>query len=222
MNRYAYTIDLASQNSSWATLIRWTGRGRRVLDVGCGRGQMGSILHEKFGCAVTGIEINPEFARECTHYDRVLIGSVENESLLDQLEGKFDVILCGDVLEHLRGPGLVLRAFHRLLTPEGRLLISVPNVAQFRIRWMLLRGRWDYTAEGIMDETHLRWFTLKTLRALVAQCGWKEMGFTFTLSPNLGKKLDRFPGLKKLLPPTLFAAQFLLNLSRTESSLLRR
>ena len=213
MNRYAFAIDLANSNSSWATLVRWTGRNQRVLDVGCGRGQLGRILHEQFGCTVTGIEIDPELARECVGYARVILGCAEDDQLYNNLGEKFDVIVCGDVLEHLRDPEIPLRAFHRLLAPQGRLLISVPNVAQFRIRWMLLRGRWEYTPEGIMDETHLHWFTRASLDRLLTRCGWRQNAFDFTVGPDFGRRLQRAPALKKLLPPTLFATQFLMNLS---------
>lgn len=216
MNRYASTLDINNTNSSWTTLIRWAGRNRRVLDVGCGRGQMGRVLHEQFDCAVTGIEINPEFARECVGYERVIIGNVENDALLTSLGQCFDVIVCGDVLEHLRHPEIPLRAFHQLLAPNGRLLISVPNVAQIRIRLMLLRGRWDYTPEGIMDETHLRWFTRASLHSLITQCGWRQNDFDFTVGQNFARWLQRAPALKKWMPPTWLAAQFLLNLSAVE------
>ncbi len=213
MKRYAYSIDLNDENSSWATLIRWTGRDQRVLDVGCGRGQMGRVLHEQWSGIVTGIEINPEFARDCVGYNQVIIGSAEDETLLYQIKDQFDIIICADVLEHLRDPEIPLRAFHRMLAPGGHLLVSVPNVAQFRIRLMLLRGRWDYTPEGIMDSTHLRWFTLSSLYALVTQCGWHATDFAYTVGPNLGRRLKPLTRLKRYIPSTLFAAQFLLCLS---------
>lgn len=213
MKRYDFTIDQSNPNSSWTTLIRWVGRNCRVLDVGCGRGQIGRILREQFDCTLTGIEINPDFARECIGYERVIVGSVEDENLLNGIGERFDAIVCGDVLEHLRNLEIPLRAFHQLLAPNGRLLISVPNVAQFRIRLMLLRGHWDYTPEGIMDETHLRWFTRASLLALVARCGWHVNDFDFTVGPTFGRWLQRAPVLKKWMPPTWFAAQFLLNLT---------
>lgn len=213
MKTYAYTIDLDNPNQSWTRLILWAGQNKRVLDIGCGRGQIGRILHEQYQCAVTGLEINPDFARECVGYRRVIVGSAEDESLPASISERFDVIICGDVLEHLRQPEIPLRAFHRLIAPRGRLLLSVPNVAQIRIRLMHLRGRWDYTPEGIMDRTHLRWFTLKTLRQLVAECGWREEGFDYIVGPNFGRVLQQSHLPKSWLPPTLLASQFLLNLS---------
>jgi len=216
MKRYAAAIDLHNANSSWTILARWVGRNRRVLDVGCGRGQLGNLLRAQFNCAITGIEINPEFARECVGYARVIVGSVEDEKLLTGIGERFDAIVCGDVLEHLPHPEIPLRAFHQLLAPNGRLLISVPNVAQFRIRLMLLRGRWDYTPEGIMDETHLRWFTRASLHALVARCGWQVNDSDFMVGPNFGRWLQRAPLLKRWMSPTWFASQFLLNLTPVE------
>jgi len=178
---------------------------------------MGQLLHERFNCVVTGIEINPEFAKECLGYQAVLIGSAQDETLLASLLERFDVILCGDVLEHLRQPEIPLRAFHQLIAPGGRLLISVPNVAQVRIRLSLLQGRWDYTPEGIMDRTHLRWFTLSSLRAMVRDCGWHQEDFDYTVGPNFGRFLKRFPLLKKWLRPSLLASQFLLNLTSPDA-----
>ena len=213
MKRYASSVDLTNSNQSQSHLIQWVGRGKRVLDVGCGRGQIGRILSTQFGCVVTGLEINPEFARECVGYDRVLVGSAEAPAVFDSFSREFDVIICGDVLEHLQQPTVPLQAFHRLLLPGGRLLISVPNVAQIRIRWMLLRGKWEYTSEGIMDATHLRWFTLSSLRTLIAECGWHECDFDFTVGPNLIRLLQRWHISKHWLPPSLLASQFLMNLS---------
>ncbi|MBP7693533.1 MAG: class I SAM-dependent methyltransferase [Anaerolineales bacterium] len=210
---YAYTINLDDPNQSWTRLIQWTGERQRVLDVGCGRGQMGRILNETYHCRVSGLEINPAYAQECQGYEQLWVGSAEDEGLLASLPGPFDVIICGDVLEHLRQPEVPLQAFHRLLAPAGRLLISVPNVAHLRLRLMHLRGRWDYTPEGLMDRTHLRWFTLATLRALVAGCGWREAELDFTLGPNLARWWRRARLPKRWLPSTLLAAQFLLKLT---------
>ncbi|MBI5566775.1 MAG: class I SAM-dependent methyltransferase [Chloroflexi bacterium] len=215
MNRYASPIDLNNSNQSWTRLIEWAGTGKQVLDVGCGRGQIGRILNAQFGCTVTGIEINPDFARECVGYHNIMLGSAEDATLLSSITERFDVIICGDVLEHLRQPEIPLRALRTLLAPGGRLLISVPNVAQIRIRLMLLRGQWTYASEGIMDATHLRWFTLKTLRQLVTACGWHEEALDFTLGPNFVRYLTRLHLRKTWLPPTLLAAQLLLNLSAT-------
>jgi 2-polyprenyl-3-methyl-5-hydroxy-6-metoxy-1,4-benzoquinol methylase len=213
MKRYNSSLDLSDLNQSHSRLIQWVGSGKRVLDIGCGRGQIGRILNTQFGCTVTGLEINSEFARECVEYDRVVIGSAEEPAVFESFSKEFDVIICGDVLEHLQQPTIPLQASHRLLVPGGRLLISVPNVAQIRIRWMLLRGRWDYTPEGIMDATHLRWFTLRSLHALVAQCGWREQDFDFTVGPNLIRLLRRWRISKRWLSPSLLASQFLMNLS---------
>lgn len=213
MNRYAYSIDVNDTNQSWARLIHWAGSERRVLDIGCGRGQVGRILSAQSRCRVTGLELNPEFAAECAGYERVIIGSAEDPATLASLGGPYDVIVCGDVLEHLREPELPLRAFHGLIAPGGRLLVSVPNVAQIRLRWMHLRGRWDYTPEGIMDRTHLRWFTLASLRQLLHACQWREQDFDFTVGPNFGRLLRRSHWPKAWLPPNLLATQFLLNLS---------
>ncbi len=214
---YASAIDLNNTNQSWTRLIQWTGKNKRVLDVGCGRGQMGQLLNEHFGCIVTGLEYNHELAQEAKGYNKIIIGSAEDESVLSSIKDQFDIIICGDVLEHLRQPETPLNIFHQLLAANGRVLISVPNVAQIRIRLMLLRGRWDYTTEGIMDKTHLRWFTFETLTHMVKACGWQVADFDYTIGPNIISLLNRLHLSKSWIPFRLSAAQFLLNLSAIKS-----
>jgi SAM-dependent methyltransferase len=81
------------------------------------------------------------------------------------------VIILGDVLEHLRDPDATLADVLTLLAPGGRVIVSVPNVAHVDVRLMLLEGRWEYQGTGLLDATHLRWFTKTSLRAMLANAG---------------------------------------------------
>src|SRR5690606_5672816 len=154
-------------------LTRQIGRPRRVLDVGCGIG-LNSLRAKGRGAHVTGIEIAPAAAAEARRrLDEVISVDLEDEAALARaLEGRsFDLMIFGDVLEHLARPDRVLARLSPYLADGGHVLISLPNVAAWTMRLTLLRGRWDYTPSGILDETHLRFFTLESARRLVAGAG---------------------------------------------------
>jgi 2-polyprenyl-3-methyl-5-hydroxy-6-metoxy-1,4-benzoquinol methylase len=144
---------------------------RSVLDVGCGTGSLGAALKRRGVARVVGIETTPEAAEIARgRLDEVVVGDVEAVELPFG-DGEFDTIVYGDVLEHLVDPWSLLRAHRRLLAADGRVVVSTPNVAHWRVVLALLRGRWRYTAGGVMDVTHLRWFTRETLEEMLAQAG---------------------------------------------------
>ena len=120
-----------------AKLLDAVGTGHRVLDVGCSSGYLARPLMER-GNTIVGLELDPDAAREAEAYcERVLVGDVETMEL--PLEpGTFDVVLCGDVVEHLREPVAALVRLRPLLKPGGRLVLSTPNVANWAIRLSLL------------------------------------------------------------------------------------
>jgi len=116
---------------------------------------------------MVGIEIFEAAATEArSHYKTVHVGDVEELDLAYRRH--FDVVICGDVLEHLKEPFKVLEVIHRCLKDDGLIVCCVPNVRYWRV-WMnlALRGNWDYTAEGIMDQTHLRFFTTRSFKKLL-------------------------------------------------------
>ncbi len=142
---------------------------RRVLEIGCGTGQLGRLLREH-GHHVTGVELVPsvaEQARECL--DRVEVADVELG--LPFAPVSFDAIVFADVLEHLLDPWRVLRETAELLTPGGCVIASIPNLQHHRVLRGLMRGRWEYRDRGITDRGHLRFFTLHTVRGLFASAG---------------------------------------------------
>ena len=142
----------------------------RVLDVGCGGGDLGAYLTQHRQCTVTGLEPNPQRAEQaCKQGFQVHAGYLD-EAFCKQ-NGPYDSILFMDVLEHVVDPVALLILARQLLTPQGRIIISVPNVAHWTVRVNLLRGRFDYDSSGIMDATHLRWFTAKTVRKVVETAG---------------------------------------------------
>lgn len=146
--------------------------GERILDVGCGSGEIARLMHAR-GCAVVGIELSPEKAAKARAFcDEVLVGNIEAMPLAFE-PGSFDVIVLSNILEHLNNPVATLRRLAPLLRPTGRAFVDLPNVAHWGVRLRLLRGRWDYEDAGILDRTHLRFYTRKTAREMLEQTGFE-------------------------------------------------
>ncbi len=146
----------------------------RLLEVGCGNGDTGAyaLATQKCGwCA--GVELWPDAAREASkRISEVLVGDVEQIALPWSPES-FDVLVMSEVPEHLRDPWATLRRLHRFLKPGALVVSGSPNVAHHSVLRMLIRGRWNYQATGLMDWTHLRWFTPATYREMFQICGYK-------------------------------------------------
>lgn len=163
---------LADQNNTFSILLNLVGEGKNVCEIGCATGYMTKILHEH-GKKVWGFEIDADAAVLASQFAEVVwVGDLEKEVERAQIRGKFDVILIGDVLEHLVSPSNLLKYLIDNLEENGRLIISMPNVAHWSRRIALLKGEWDLTDTGMMDRTHLRWFTLETGSEMINQCGY--------------------------------------------------
>lgn len=147
---------------------------RRVLDVGCGEGALSLGLPARDRIEVWGIELDDDAAAvAATRLDRVLAGDAASrvESLPDAY---FDCVFCNDILEHLVDPEAVLRTLGTKMAPGGTLISSVPNVRHFWTVWdLVIRGRWDYVDEGILDRTHLRFYTRATMQEMFERCGYR-------------------------------------------------
>jgi methionine biosynthesis protein MetW len=141
---------------------------RRVLDLGCATGTTGAALKRRQEVEVVGVELEPEYAREAAaRLDAVITGDVETAAP----QGRFDALIAADILEHLRDPWAALRRYARQLEPGATVVVSLPNVAHWSTYAHLARGSWPRRPEGIFDATHLRWFTLRDARELLAQAG---------------------------------------------------
>jgi 2-polyprenyl-3-methyl-5-hydroxy-6-metoxy-1,4-benzoquinol methylase len=194
-----------------AKLIALVGEGKRVLDVGCSSGYLARPLVER-GCTVVGLERDPaaaESAREVC--EEVLVGDVETMELPFE-EGSFDVVLCGDLVEHLRDPGAFVARVRPLLRAGGRLVLSTPNVANWANRLGLLAGRWSYSDRGILDRTHVHLFTRRTLVATLDQAGFRVLTVDFTVPvPLVGSPaVERAAHAVGRVRPQLFAYQFVV------------
>jgi 2-polyprenyl-3-methyl-5-hydroxy-6-metoxy-1,4-benzoquinol methylase len=191
-----------------AKLLDAVGTGNRVLDVGCSSGYLARPLGER-GNTMVGIELDPEAARAAEEFcERVLVGDVETMEL--PLEpGSFDVVLGGDVIEHLRDPGATLARLRPFLRPGGRIVLSTPNIANWAIRLSLLSGRWRYTERGILDRSHTHLFTRATLAETLEHAGYRVERIDFSVPvPGDSDLLDAVGQAIGRLRPSLFAYQF--------------
>lgn len=171
---YLRTVDL-NERTSLSVLAGHVRAQAHILDLGCGSGALGAFLAEHKQCVCDGVTLSQEEARlAAPFYRHVHVADLEDCDL-DQLFGdaRYDYIVCADVLEHLRQPERILAACRKRLTPEGRLLISVPNAGYSGLVAELLHGEFRYREEGLLDRTHLRFFTRRSLSRFLAEQGWQ-------------------------------------------------
>ena len=143
----------------------------RVLDVGCGSGRLGEQIKRRQGATVWGIEVVRDASElAAQRLDRVWNTPVET-ALPELPEETFDCIVTADVLEHVVDPWIVLAQLRRRLVPGGTLVASIPNVGHWDVIRALLEGTWQYTSEGLLDQTHLRFFTRRSVRELFWTAG---------------------------------------------------
>jgi 2-polyprenyl-3-methyl-5-hydroxy-6-metoxy-1,4-benzoquinol methylase len=159
--------------------------GDTILDIGCGRGVFAEQIVAK-GCRVTGVDILSPAQVSPTldsYIQADLLRDGMNEVVNRLGARKFDKILLLDVIEHLPDPARIVKDCLKLLDARGQLIISVPNVANISVRLMLMMGRFDYTERGILDNTHLRFFTRRTIRELLEAEGCSIVSHQMTVIP---------------------------------------
>ena len=167
---------------------------------------------------VAGVEPDPAVRPPLGGYDEWVVDPVAS---VESWNRPFDDVVCADVLEHLPDPSAVLQRVRGWIAPGGRLYVSLPNVANAAVRLSLLAGRFEYADAGILDRTHLRFFTRRTARRLVEEAGFRIGGVRPTPIPaELAVPLLRRPPLRWLSRaffaaaarawPTLFGYQFVI------------
>jgi 2-polyprenyl-3-methyl-5-hydroxy-6-metoxy-1,4-benzoquinol methylase len=181
---YRTTVDAEAPNNSQAIALQLIGSGKRVLELGAAAGDVSRALRARGNCVV-GVECDASVAETA---EGVVIADLDWLDLPNRLaEETFDVVLAGDVLEHMREPHLFLRQLHRLLAPRGCVIASIPNIAHADVRLSLLSGEFEYRDKGLLDRTHLRFFTKASLRRMFDQAGydithvlatWAQVGTT--------------------------------------------
>lgn len=147
---------------------------RRILEIGCASGMFGALIKQRQIAEVWGLEPDVLAAgRARQKLDRVLQGTLEDH--LDSLpDGHFECIVCNDVLEHLSSPESALRALRQMMAPNAVLVGSIPNVRYFPVLFDLVwNADWQYADYGVLDRTHLRFFTQKSLARTLRDCGYQ-------------------------------------------------
>ena len=181
--RYDWNTTFGPQDvGEVPSIIRgWVPEGARVLDVGCGTGSHTLKYMDGKKCQFLGVEPDADRAALARSRGLNVVTGLMDDDLLAQ-HGPFDMIIFSDVLEHVPAPASLLDLAKTGLAPGGVIVASVPNVAHWSVRLMLLFGRFDYRPSGIMDATHLRWFTRKTIQGLFEYSGMRVLD----VSPSAG------------------------------------
>lgn len=149
------------------------------LEIGCGEGGFSVHLINIYHCEAWGIEFEEAQGKKASEkLHKVLIGDVE--VLVDKLpEAYFDTIICNDVLEHIYDPYTVLSKLKTKLKHGGKIVSSIPNIRYFRTFYdLIFKGKWDYQANGILDITHVRFFTTKSIIKMYENAGYRIVKHT--------------------------------------------
>lgn len=184
------------------------GAPRRALELGCHRGALGAAMKARFpGLHHVGFEINAEAAREArSRIDEVVVADfLAHDTAADPIFAQaFDTAVLADVLEHLYDPWATLVKLRRHLTPDALVYASVPNVRNAWLIEQLIRGNWNYQSAGLLDITHIRFFTLAECRRMFAQTGYEVKNVVATRDPRVNLR-GEFSG-----PTTLMTKDYAL------------
>jgi len=180
-NVYQFKDFEGSSHRILLDLVRRFARRRgMLLDLGAAGGELGEALRGQFDHSI-GIEYDIDRIGQLkSRFDSVVIGDLDR---IEQLPAPADAIVLADVLEHLRSAGRILEIVRESIHPEGTLFVSVPNIANITIRIGLLLGIFTYRERGILDETHLRFYTLRTIRSQIEAAGFQTIAVSGSSVP---------------------------------------
>jgi O-antigen biosynthesis protein len=173
MNRYNVELNLEDRNSL-SVLVGRIKPNSIVLEFGPANGRMTKYMKEQLNCKIYAVEIDENSAKDAKKYtERIIVDSIENYSWQKEFkELKFDYIIFADVLEHLYYPDKVLKNCNEFLKEDGSILVSIPNIAHNAIVLNLLKNQFDYSPIGLLDDTHIRFFTKQTFDDLIKGNGY--------------------------------------------------
>ncbi len=172
---HIYRRDIrCGEEDSLSKIIRHLAPKSYVLELGPATGYLTRFLKENLGCRVDCVEVCPEMAEEAKKYsDRMLIADLEKVSLEEEFGTKvFDFVILADVLEHVREDKRLLTSCAKVLKESGKCLVSVPNIAHASIFGELFAGRFEYSDEGLLDKTHVRFYTRRSIQRKLIEAGF--------------------------------------------------
>ena len=195
-----------TENNSWSNMFRFIPDGSRVLDVGCSTGGFGEALQKYKNCVAVGVDISePDIAEAKKRLTEAHVLDIRDASAQSTL-GTFDIVVFGDVIEHLPDPREVLGAVHGLLKPGGAVVYSIPNMAHSSVRFDLMDGRFPYSEIGLLDKTHLHFYDRVEVESVFADSGFAILDELPTVStfpePWMTQRLE---GLGLTPSPTFYA-----------------
>lgn len=192
-----YVVDINNPNDSHSIIAKHALGSKKILDVGCGVGYIGHVVKEQQSCDIDGIDIDKTALKIAEkYYDQTYlmkIGDETDKTFVDFLKNpkKYDCIICGDIIEHLADPGYIISILVKKLAPNGKILVSIPNVAHIDVIANLIDGRFNYGETGILDNTHLRFWTESSFYDFIENI---NEHYKTTLSPKLiGKTVVEHP-----------------------------
>lgn len=160
-------------NSSWYKIFKMIPEKSKVLDVGCSSGTFGQELVRRKKCVVDGIELDEQDFKEASKKLRNMYNlNIENDNI-DVITDKYDFVYFGDVIEHLVSPVFTLGKIKQLLKPDGKVLFSIPNMTNVAVRLALLKGDFEYTETGVLDNTHLHFYSLTEVQRIFTEANLK-------------------------------------------------
>ena len=232
-NKYEFTLNTAEMNDSHMGLASRIKPKQKVLELGCSSGYLSKFLKQELACHVVAVDINRHAIEQARDFcNKVIVADLDNEAWLKDIEGEtFDVVLCADVLEHLKNPVQLLSSLKPFLHSESRLLASVPNVAHASIRLELLLGHFDYESLGLLDDTHLHFYTRDGLILMLMQAGYVCSNISYSIQDLADEAVDYYlekMGLeasdetrKLLRAPDAVAYQFIIEALPAKAELVK-
>lgn len=207
MSKYDFALDMKSKNSL-SVILENIKPGSTILEVGCAHGRMTKYLKEQLECIVDIMEIDPEAGEVAKQWARTAMlgtdGNVESPLLFSQMRDfikiEYDYIIFADVLEHLIHPEKVLQESKKVLKDGGSIWISIPNIAYNGVIIELINDQFTYRDVGLLDSTHLRFFTMNSLDKMVKKCGFK-IAFEHNLQNKVS--LSEFKDAYTKVPPQI-------------------
>ena len=216
---YKREIDENDEKDSLARIIRLLKPEEDVLELGPAEGYLTKFMHDKLKCRVDCVEISSEMAVNAEKYcNKMVVANLDEIDLEETFQEKdYDCVIIADVLEHIKEDAKALDACHTLLKKDGRLILSVPNIAHSSVIGSLLKGQFEYRDQGLLDRSHIKFYTRESILSLLNKCNFHVVSIdTISILPEetqIGDSLTDLPHeLQKLIydRPDAFAYQFII------------